>query len=323
MRTLAIIHTGGLGDFLQTFPVLEAARRRWPGVRITIIGRGEWMPLAAAAGLAEATLSADCCGLHRLFVESAEAACVPAALGEAEAIVSFLPHPALGRNLAKLTRARVVEARSFPSPGECAVPAAQFVYDQVAPELGLPAAEAVPRVRCDGDSAAAREVARRWPGLGESVAIAPGSGSRAKNWPLNRFVALSERLAAAGRPTVWLLGPAELEREEFARLLGKATQPRAAVPLPRDRALAGEPIVTVAAALSAVWCCVSNDSGVAQLSAALGRPTTILLGPSDAGVWGPRGNHVRQVVSTTGEMVSISLEEVAAAIGTMCWPRWI
>ena len=301
MKHLAIIHTGGLGDFLQTFPVLEAARQRWPGVRITLLGRSEWMPLAAAAGLADVTTPADGCGLHRLFVDSAEARCVPDPLSQAEVIVNFLPHEALSRNLATLARARrVIDARSFPSPGECAIPAAQFVYDQVAPGLDLPATPAVPRLRCDAGLPAFREAAQRWPDVGRCVAIAPGSGSRPKNWPADRFVALSNHLAMQGRPTLWILGPAELEREEFSRL-------------PLDRALVNEPLVTVAAALSLVRGCVSNDSGVAHLSAALGCPTVVLFGPSDPAVWCPRGTHVQCVTSVTGETASIGLAQVVAA----------
>ncbi len=304
MRRLAVIHTGGLGDFLQTFPVLAGARRRWTNLRVTIVGREEWMPLALAANLADEAFSADGCGLHRLFADAAVADDVPLPLRAADTILSFLPHPTLASHLRALTAAQVIEARSFPSPGEAAIPAAQFVYDQAAPALGLPAVTAVPRVQLTRRPPEATHgmVSLPWrDGHDTGVILAPGSGSRAKNWPLERFLELADRLAAAGRPTMWLLGPAELERREFARV-------------PRERAMVNEPIVTVAAALSRASACVSNDSGVVHLSAALGRPTTVLFGPSDARVWAPRGDHVHVVRSATGEMSAIGVAEVMATL---------
>lgn len=300
MKHLAILHTGGLGDFLQVFPLLETARQQWPGLHVTIVGRDEWMPLAVAGGLAEQTVSATACGLHQLFVDGAAAEDVPPALADAETIISFLPHAALGRNLAAIAGARVIEVRSFPQPGECSIPAAQFVYDQVAPALGLPPMEAVPQLRLSTEGV--RSPQPKWTGC---VAIAPGSGSREKNWPLERFGVLSDRLAARGCGTLWLLGPAELEREEFALV-------------PRERALVGESVLTVASALSSVRGCVGNDSGVTHLSAALGAVTTALFGPSDVTVWGPRGEHVRCVVAGDAKMASIGVEEVLSAVERAC-----
>lgn len=131
--------------------------------------------------------------------------------------------------------------------------------------------------------------------------LVPGSGSRAKNWPVERYLEVAAHLADAGQPTTWLLGPAELERREFSRV-------------PRERALVNEPIVAVAAVLSRASACVSNDSGMAHLAAALGRPTTVLFGPSDARVWAPRGDHVRLVLSPTGEMSAIGVAEVMATL---------
>lgn len=38
---------------------------------------------------------------------------------------------------------------------------------------------------------------------------------------------------------------------------------------------------------------IGNDSGITHLAAALGIPTVAIFGPTDPGIWGPRGNNVR------------------------------
>jgi heptosyltransferase III len=301
MDSFIIIHTGGLGDFLQIFPVLAALRSRCPASRVTLVGHPERAALALAGGLVDEVLDFETCGLHRLFAPDAREADVPAGLRRARTILNFIPAPELSANLARLTSAWTIDAVSFPAPGACRHAAAQFVYDQVAEPLGLPPRAALPELRLPPDCPARTALAARFPEAARALAIHPGSGSPTKNWPLERFVEVSRLQAARGAPTLWLLGPAELEQPAFA-------------PLARaDQALALAPLGDVAALLSLVRGYLGNDSGVTHLAAALGRPTVALFGPTDRAVWAPRGPHVR-VIACAGGLADLWPTQVAEAI---------
>jgi len=144
-----------------------------------------------------------------------------------------------------------------PNGGEHAV---DYYLRQVGAELGNR-----PRLRVD-----------RW--NGGFLAVHPFSGSPRKNWPLDRFVELAQRLNGE-----WCEGP-EPGRYRCGDLGVLA------------RWLAG------AAAY------VGNDSGITHLAAAVGTPVVVLFGPSDATVWEPRGPYIRRMDLTAG------VEEVERAV---------
>ena len=126
MNTAALIHTGGIGDLLQTFPALAALRQKWPRAEVTLVGHRERARLARVAGLVDDTVDFETCGLHRLFATQAGPADVPARLREADLILTFLNQGTLAARLSRLTTARVVGGCSFPEPGTCGGPAAHF-----------------------------------------------------------------------------------------------------------------------------------------------------------------------------------------------------
>jgi len=132
---------------------------------------------------------------------------------------------------------------------------------------------------------------------GGFVAIHPGSGGRAKRWPVERFAELARALPC---PTVWLLGPAEDDDME-ARRLGQGVGVVAhELPLP-----------TLAGLLATCRAYVGNDSGVSHLAAAVGAPTVALFGPTDPAVWAPRGDRVAVLGGpNAGGFESTSVERV-------------
>jgi heptosyltransferase-3 len=141
--------------------------------------------------------------------------------------------------------------------------------DFFAMQTGAPL-PAVPRIRC-------ARVREDW------VAIQPFSGSASKNWPLDRFRELAARL---GAPVRWCAGPEEeLAGAERFEDLGE---------------LAGW--------LARARLYIGNDSGITHLAAAVGTPVLALFGPTDAGVWAPRGECVR-VLAGGGAMERIAVSE--------------
>jgi heptosyltransferase III len=101
----------------------------------------------------------------------------------------------------------------------------------------------------------------------DTVIIHPFSGSRNKNWPLERFCALAGELRCH---VEWIAGP----EEDF------------------PGALHFENLRDLAQHIAGARLYVGNDSGITHLAAALGVPTLALFGPTDPQVWSPRGKQV-------------------------------
>ncbi len=129
--------------------------------------------------------------------------------------------------------------------------------------------------------------------------IHPGSGSPAKNWPLERFVDLSRELRQGGHRVVWILGPAE----------GGIPSPGSEFEV-LDRPSLG----ALAATLSQARVFVGNDSGVSHLAAAVGAPTVAIFGPTSDVVFRPDGPRVATARSASGALESLGVDRVLSVI---------
>lgn len=133
------------------------------------------------------------------------------------------------------------------------------------------------------------------------VVIHPGSGGKAKNWPLERFLQVSEALEAEGRAVTWCLGPAEESLE-----------------LPMTaKALKIESLVALARELARAQLYIGNDSGITHLAAAVGCRTVAIFGPTNPRVWAPLGKAVRVVHRSPWPDVA----EVLEAARDLQYPR--
>jgi len=106
------------------------------------------------------------------------------------------------------------------------------------------------------------------------LALCPGAtNSRAKRWPVERFAAIADRLAEENGFQTIIVGTAG--DVEVAEQVSQGMRSSAAM-------LAGR---TGIAELKAVLACtslvVSNDTGTAHVSAALGIPTVVVFGPTE------------------------------------------
>jgi ADP-heptose:LPS heptosyltransferase len=108
------------------------------------------------------------------------------------------------------------------------------------------------------------------------VILHPGAGSPKKRWPVQRFLAVSRRLAEAGRVPEFFLGPAETDLEDSIR--HRNWPVFVATDLP-----------ALAAYLRCAGGFVGNDSGVSHLAAYIGLPTVAVFGPTDPVRWAPIG----------------------------------
>jgi ADP-heptose:LPS heptosyltransferase len=162
-------------------------------------------------------------------------------------------------------------------------------------------AEMAPPVQAPTEEEAdlARALASRLPR--RFLAIHPGSGSPAKNWPARCYAELARRVSPE-RPWLLIEGPAD-----------SAT----AAPLydaPGAVRLQEPPTRVLGALLSAAGAYVGNDSGVSHLAAAWGAPTVALFGPTNPAVWAPEGPIVEVLRGAASEVAAIPCDVVAAAV---------
>jgi heptosyltransferase-2 len=146
-----------------------------------------------------------------------------------------------------------------------------------APELSVPPQEAAAWRAQHGPPADGRPV----------VAFAPGAVGPSKRWPVAHFAELAQRLASQGL-SIWVLGsPNEAPlAAEIAAAAGSAVHD-----------LTSSDLRNAILALKCAGACVSNDSGLVHVAAAIGTPTVGIFGPTSPRLWAPL-NPLAAVIET-------------------------
>jgi heptosyltransferase-3 len=258
-----LIRPGGIGDCILSLPALEFLKADYTEVWV----RGEVAPLVR---FADRVCSIASTGLDLLGLPDAEPESgLVERLRSFDSIVSWY-----GSNRADF-RSRVAALGlpfrfldALPKPGE-RVHAADFFLRQAGG-----GGRAVPRIECPRSA------------RGEFTAMQPFSGSARKNWPLERFHELAQRLTV---PVQWCAGPEEA----------------------LDGAVRVENLWDLACWLARARVYIGNDSGITHLAAAVGTPVVAIFGPSDPDVWAPRGERV-EIVS--GRLDDIEVNRVSDAV---------
>jgi ADP-heptose:LPS heptosyltransferase len=118
----------------------------------------------------------------------------------------------------------------------------------------------------------------------EIVLIAPGSGSLEKCWHLDNFIQVAEHLKQNQIQTAFLLGPAEHERFAAADLNRLRNN---------DTVIENLNLTQILQILTQTDIFLGNDSGIAHLSAMMGKKTVALFGPSNHHLYQPLGSCVK------------------------------
>ena len=241
------------------------------------------------------------------------------ALG-AEAVYSFDPRPQPGRRAhitlqwqGQLGRQGLSFSRDG---GATSVPTALDVPDELR-SAGYDLLEQAWLARGGGEEAdgeTGRRPDRRWLSRRPwhaAVLVHPGSGGRAKCWPLAGFLEVARRLRRRGVPVVFLIGPVEVERWTTAEI-GAVRDG-----FPLIEAPSPDELVKL---LAAAGMLLSNDAGPAHLASLLGTPTVTLFGPTAASVWRPLGERAHAVSGDPrrGWDWGIRPEQVVEVIASGC-----
>lgn len=296
---ILVVRGGAVGDFILTLPVLAALRAQFPETHLEVLGYPQIARLALAAGHADAMRAIESRPLAQFFAR--HGTLDPdwmdyfASFG---VVISYLydPDEIFRTNLARCPVRQILQGPHRPASEGSAH--ATTVFLEPLQKLAIFDADPVPRIAIP--LVEARDPFR--------VAIHPGSGGREKNWPVESWSRLIERLCAETGWTLALVG-GEVESPYLHALAKK-------IPPDRLRLLDQLPLDDLAQELSQCALFVGHDSGISHLAAAVDLPSLLLWGPTREAVWRPMGGHVRTLKHDAG-LAALDVETVRHQLGEM------
>jgi len=315
MNRILVIRGGAIGDFILTLPALKALRDACPHSHIEILGYKHIAVLAENRFYAQAVRSIDYGPLSRFFARNSE---LPAELANYfssfDLIVSYLydPDRIFENNLRRCGVENLLggPAMIVESAGHAAHQLARPIQN-----LGIEVLDPAEKIFPLTED---REYAREFLGALPQpiVAIHPGSGSKQKNWPLEKWIALfskSDNFWTGGKcpSPVVVSGEADEAQTEQLERKWKDRNVRFAksLPLPHLAAVLEHLIF------------IGHDSGISHLAAAAGANCILLFGPTDPKVWAPRNKNVRVLSAPEGRLNDLKIEQVEAALADVLRDR--
>jgi ADP-heptose:LPS heptosyltransferase len=287
VRSILVIHQGALGDFILALPGLETLRNAFPHAKSVIMGYPRILELVEKRFYAQEILSIDQKGMATFFVREGSLDLPLSQFFRTFDLVVFFGKDGEGTvvgNLRRVCQGNILQINSFP-PWDEKIHLTDHLLKQFA-QYGLSASESNPKLHLNGsDQKWAMDFWERKGVRKEErskvVILHPGSGSRKKVWPLDRFLSLAHMLQDhLGSKILVVLGPAEgIEVQRTFEGMGTNSFILAK----------GLSLLQLASVMEGCWFFIGNDSGISHMAAALGLPTIVIFGPTDQRVWSPRG----------------------------------
>ncbi len=271
MLAVLLVRFSSIGDILLTTPLVRALRRRHPDAKLVFVTKRAHAPLVA-----------DNPHLSQVIaLEPGEAvAHLAARLRPVGATHGLDLHGSLrSRALRLLVRCRWSGYRKRRLARTALIAFKHDLYGDAPPvaERYFEAARGLDVAPDNGPpefplGAGAAERVGRWladQGLADArlAALAPGAAHATKRWPIAHWIALAERLRAAGLTSVVVGGPDD--RGAAQHLTGHAHSAAGALSLQETGAL-----------LARARVAVSGDTGVMHMATAVGTPVVALFGPT-------------------------------------------
>lgn len=265
---ITVVFSGALGDTVLLRPVMDRLRTLWAASRITLVTADSIGQLFTSLGWADAAVDINLHDHHRWFGANDTAAAVPWA--RCDWLISGVSN---GHDCWAMAAQRHSTAKRIsyfdPRPQ---IGTSDHIVEQWLRQLGV----AVGPKPVEP----AAESRWRWRPVDSTVLIHPGSGGRAKCWPLDSYRLLARRLKAKNLHPRFILGPVECERMTGLEVSSLSRE--------FDTLKVHDHPHLVKELSSALAFC-GNDSGVAHLAAALGVPTLAIFLCSNPRWWRPIG----------------------------------
>lgn len=268
MKTL-IYHSGALGDFITTLPAISLWKKH-TGSIIDLIGKTAYGEFAICEGFIDSVTDIDSRTVAALFCDSCEEYFAKINAEYDHAFLFASVDSELVNNFKKHFTGTLLSQPPFTNRLE-------HMADY---HLTL-VLEAI-RLTEKNVNLSAEIYQRNLKSDRENViAIHPGSASRLKNWPMDRFLSVAESLRNAGFGIQWIIGPVE-ESYSFPHC---------------DQVIMNRSLHYLYKILQKCRLFIGNDSGVTHLAALTGCDMIALFGPSDPHLWAPRGNGHIEVIN--------------------------
>lgn len=308
MRSALLIRLGGLGDLLAAAPSIQFIRRKFPAAHLTMICRKEYGALLRELGIVNSVLRVEGPRLAPLFLSPCPPDCEAADwVRRFDVIVAWKQGQEaddLERNL--LTLAGAEKCMFFHYRPGRPEPVSRHFYEHTAAALApgprlqagltLDSCARLPAGKTQHAKALkltdAPKTGKRF------VVVHPGSGGKAKVWPLGRFLDIIGRLGRKGVNGALVTGEAETDMD---KILQKEVWPAGWTWLrsPSLEALCG--LFNLASLY------IGNDSGITHLAAACGSDVIALFLEKNAAAWRPLG---RVHLLSASSVALISVETV-------------
>lgn len=328
---VVIIRPGALGDVLAVRGVVRFFADAFPGCAVCLVAPGERGRFFCREGWADRAFDWERAAFSWMFTHGADdpPPALRAVFAGSDIVISYLDfadHEEMARyerNLERLVPAAgKVYCPSRPPDGHHhGVRIGEWLRGAAKDfcvRYGLLAGDS-PATASGVDARIAIAGGARAPASDSYYVMHPGSGSRSKNWPVERFRELAALLAEAagqgGDPAFARLVVTAGEADgDLGRLLAAA--------VPGAVLLDDLALEELAAVLAGAAYFIGNDSGVSHLAAAVARSdgsrprVAAIFGPSDAEIWGPPD---ALILEAGADMKALSAAAAHAAIVER-WP---
>jgi heptosyltransferase-2 len=274
---ILVIRGGAIGDFILTLPAIAALRQQFPQADLEVLGYPHIVQLAIAAGLVDRVRSIDARPLAAFFAKNGTLAEeMRDYFSEFDLIVSYLydPDEIFRTNLGRCSPAQFIAGPH--RPDEQNLLHATKAYLKPLERLAIFDSDPVPKLPL---TASQRPAVSR-----TLLALHPGSGSEAKNWPEAKWAELLESMVNNTDYELLLVG-GEAEGARLQRL-------SAALPPNRTRVAQSLPLSELAMQLTQCNGFIGHDSGISHLAAAVGLPVLLLWADSALEIWRPPAENV-------------------------------
>ncbi len=294
IRSILVIHQGALGDFILALPTLETLREAFPTSRMVIMGFPRILELVNQRFYADEILSIDQRGMASFFIRGS-----PLDRPLSQFFSGFDLLVVFGKdgegtlisNLKQVSQGLILHINPFPQWTERIHTTDHLLRELV--RYGFSTLRKTPRLFLSQKDKDWGKSFCRVKGLTEAekskaIVIHPGSGSKKKIWPLDRFLELIRYFQRhSGSRIVVVLGPAE--GPEVQKAFGEVGwESGSTAPL----LVKGLTLIELASVMEGSHLFIGNDSGITHMAAALGIPTIAIFGSSDHKTWSPRGEKV-------------------------------
>lgn len=271
-----VVRFSSIGDILLTTPLLRAIRTKWPGARLTVLTKRQYVQLVSdnpnvteVFGIAPQDTMR---GIARLIRRVQYTHILDLQGGLRTAPLRLLAKgPWSGYSHRRIARELLIRFKYNRYEEHVPVP---LRYFEAAADLELTPDDGPPEFFLNPS---AEERAGAWlarAGVGTRrpfVAIAPGAAHATKRWPVDHWIKLARQIIHTGADIVALGGPED--SATGAEIAGRAG--------PSVASAAGDlSLQETGAVLKRAAALISGDTGVMHMATGVGTPVVALFGPT-------------------------------------------